>query len=284
MPQNEKTQVNARVARIPSRGKNDRTSVYAILDNAFLCHVGFRCDGHVYVIPTLYARHDDRLFLHGSAASRLQQHIAEGNRVCIAVTAVRGLVLARSAFHHSMNYESAVIFGTGSPVRGQEEKMEALRRISENICKGRWDEVRKPSEHELRATMVVAVEMSEASAKIRTGPPVDDEEDYALPIWAGVVPISHVLGEPIPDPLLRSDVRQPEHVSQLMRDGGTIPSLQMTSACQGCGAKLDLTASAYICSYECTFCPECTQVRHFVCPNCSGELVTRPRRGAPDST
>jgi len=191
-----------KVERLPERGHYDRETIYAILDQTFLCHVGFLAEGQPYVIPTGYGRSGDVLFVHGSAASRMLHSLAEGIPVCVTVTLLDGLVLARSVFHHSMNYRSVVILATARLVADREEKLRALRAIAEQIVPGRWDDARKPSEQELKATSVLAVPLAEASAKIRTGPPKDEKEDYALPIWAGVVPLPIAPGTPQPDPAL----------------------------------------------------------------------------------
>ena len=191
----ERTQVK----RLPKRGVYDRSQVHAILDEGMICHVGFVADGQPYVIPTGYARAGDRLYIHGSAASRMLRALGEGAPVCVTVTLVDGLVLARSAFHHSMNYRSVVVLGQARVVSDPEEKMAALSQFTNHIVPGRWDEVRPPNEQELKSTTVLALPLDEVSAKVRTGPPIDDEEDYALPVWAGVVPIRPEIGEPAPD-------------------------------------------------------------------------------------
>jgi uncharacterized protein len=190
------------VERLPERGHYDRETIHAILDQTFLCHVGFVAEGQPYVIPTGFGRAGEVLFIHGSAASRMLHSLAEGIPVCVTVTLLDGLVLARSVFHHSMNYRSVVILGTARLVVDREEKLRALRAIAEQIVSGRWDEARKPNEQELKATSVLALPLAEASAKIRTGPPKDEKEDYALPIWAGVLPLPIVPGSPLPDPAL----------------------------------------------------------------------------------
>ena len=202
-----------RVNRLPKRGDYSRETIYGILDAAFLCHVGFVVEGQPYVIPTGYGRAGDTLYLHGSAASRMLRTLASGLDVCVTVTLLDGIVLARSAFHHSMNYRSVVMLGRATPVEDEAEKTEALRVISEQIVPGRWEHVRKPSEKELKATAVLALSITEASAKIRTGPPVDEEEDYALDVWAGVLPLSLRAGEPVPDPRLDGSKLVPAYVS-----------------------------------------------------------------------
>jgi uncharacterized protein len=188
-----------KVRRLRKRGVYDKAHVHAILDEGVICHVGFVKDGQPYVIPTLYARAKGTLYVHGSAVSRMLKTMADGVEVCVTVTLVDGYVLARSAFHHSMNYRSVVILGRAHLVSARREKLKALRTITDHIVPQRWDEVRKPNELEMKQTAVLALPLAEVSAKVRTGPPVDDAEDYALPVWAGVVPILRTLGEPIGD-------------------------------------------------------------------------------------
>jgi nitroimidazol reductase NimA-like FMN-containing flavoprotein (pyridoxamine 5'-phosphate oxidase superfamily) len=206
-----------KLKRLPKRGHFDRETVYGILDEGFICHVGFAPEGRPVVIPTGYARVDDKLYIHGSQASRMLRTLADGVDACVTVTLIDGLVLARSAFHHSMNYRSVVIFGRATLVEDREAKMAALLALSEHIVRGRWAEVREPTEQEMRATTVLEMELVEASAKIRTGPPVDDEEDYALPVWAGVLPLRLEKGEPINDPRLPEGVQIPEYVVNYKR-------------------------------------------------------------------
>ena len=203
--------------RLPSRAEYDRDRVYEILDEAFVCHVGFVFDGQPYVIPTGYGRVGDRLYIHGSAASRMLRTLKEGVDVCVTVTLIDGLVLARSAFHHSMNYRSVVILGKAVVVEDPAEKMEALRALTDHIVPGRWDEVREPDEGELRATLVLSLPLVEASAKIRTGPPIDDEPDYELPVWAGEIPLTLTTGEPVADPRLKAGTALPQHLRQYRR-------------------------------------------------------------------
>ena len=188
-----------RVRRLPNRGSNDRATIDAILDAGFICHVGFAVDGQPYVIPTGYARAGDRLYLHGSTASRMVRTLAEGVDVCVTVTHVDGFVLARSAFHHSVNYRSVVVFGRAQMVTDPLEKMEALRLFTNHVVAGRFEEARRPTDQELKGTAVLALGLEEASAKIRSGPPLDDQEDLAMNVWAGVVPVVTTLGAPIPD-------------------------------------------------------------------------------------
>lgn len=205
------------VKRLPKRGSYDRETVYGILDSAFVCHVGFSVDGQPYVIPTNFGRSNDTLYLHGSAASRMLRTLSEGVPVCVTVTHVDGLVLARSAFHHSVNYRSAVILGTARLVTDSSEKMEALRIFTEHVLKGRWEEVRWPNEQEMKATTVLALELEEVSAKIRTGGPVDDEADYALPVWAGVLPLETAAKDPEPDALRKNDPPVPAYLKDYKR-------------------------------------------------------------------
>lgn len=195
-----------KVIRNPKRGHYDTETLYRILDSRYLCHVGIVHEGYPVVIPMLYGRKDDRLYIHGSSASRLMKGMRSGIDICVEVTRVDGLVLARSAYHHSMNYASAVVFGKATIIEDETKKIEALKVISDHLLPGRWEEVRGPNELELRATMVLSLPISEASAKIRTGDPGDEPEDYELDIWAGVLPVSEVYGKPVPDALLRPDI------------------------------------------------------------------------------
>lgn len=198
--------------RLPKRGVFERESIYAILDEAFICHVGFVTNNGPVVIPTGYGRSGDDLFIHGSAASRMLRTLAKSVEVCVTITILDGLVLARSAFHHSMNYRSVVIFGAASPVEDIKEKLQALRVISDNIIPERWEDVREPNEQELRKTLVLRLPLKEASAKIRTGPPLDDEPDYELPIWAGELPLRLVALSAVPDPRLPRTIDVPKYV------------------------------------------------------------------------
>jgi nitroimidazol reductase NimA-like FMN-containing flavoprotein (pyridoxamine 5'-phosphate oxidase superfamily) len=212
-PQTDRTKLK----RLPKRGHFDRETVYSILDEGFICHVGFTVDGQPFVIPTGYARAGDKLYIHGSQASRMLRSLAGEIDACATVTIVDGLVLARSAFHHSMNYRSVLILGQASLVDDPAEKYDALLALSEHIVRGRWADVREPTEQEMVQTTVLKLPIEEASAKIRTGPPLDDEEDYALPIWAGVVPLKLVAGEPVKDPRLTADVPVPEYAAHYKR-------------------------------------------------------------------
>jgi uncharacterized protein len=184
-----------RVKREPQRGVYDRETIDAILDEALVCHLGFAEDGQPYVIPTLHARIGDRLYVHGSAASRMLRHAASDVRICVTVTLLDGLVLARSVFNHSIDYRSVVVLGTPTLVEDVDEKREALRAFTEHVAPGRWEEARQPTDQELKATWILSVPLDEASAKIRSGPPEDEPEDMELPVWAGVVPI-HLAAEP----------------------------------------------------------------------------------------
>jgi uncharacterized protein len=209
----ERTQVK----RLPKRGRYDEETVFQILDTGFVCHVGFSVDGQPFVIPTNYGRKGDTLYLHGSAASRMLKTLSGGVPVCVTVTHVDGLVLARSAFHHSVNYRSVVILGTARLVDDPTEKMEALRTFTEHVMKGRWDDVRQPTDQELKATTVLALPLAEVSAKVRTGGPLDDEADYALPVWAGVLPLEIIARSPEPDPLRKNDPPLPGYLKNYSR-------------------------------------------------------------------
>jgi len=191
----ERTEVH----RLPKRGVYDQAQVHSILDEGFICHIGFVVDGQPYVVPTGYGRVDERLFIHGSSASRMLRKLDQGIDLCFTVTLVDGLVLARSAFHHSMNYRSVMVLGKAQTITDREEKLAALRSITNHIVPGRWEEVREPDDRELKATSVLALDLDEVSAKVRTGPPIDDEEDYTLPIWAGVVPLRCQVQAPLAD-------------------------------------------------------------------------------------
>jgi hypothetical protein len=203
--------------RLPARGSYDRQLVASILDEALHCHVGFVVDDQPYVIATIHARVGDVLYLHGSSASRMLRTLEQGVPLCVTVTLVDGLVLARSAFHHSMNYRSVVVLGVGRDVVDADEKMRALEAITEHVAPGRWTHVRPPAPQELKATTVIRIPLDEVSAKIRTGPPVDDEEDYELPCWAGVLPLRLVPQAPLPDPRLTPGIAVPDHVRAYAR-------------------------------------------------------------------
>lgn len=203
--------------RLPKRGTHEREVVNKILDEGFICHVGFVVDGRPVVIPTAYGRQGDKLYLHGAAASRMLKALGEGVDVCVTVTLLDGLVLARSAFHHSLNYRSVVIFGRAQVVEDEGEKMEAMRVFTDHIMRGRWEEARRPNQKELRATLVLSLALVEASAKIRTGPPVDDEEDMQLPVWAGELPLLLAKDDPLPDSQLRAGVELPRYILDYTR-------------------------------------------------------------------
>jgi nitroimidazol reductase NimA-like FMN-containing flavoprotein (pyridoxamine 5'-phosphate oxidase superfamily) len=213
-PQTQRTTLK----RLPKRGVYDRELVYRILDEAFICHVSFVVDGQPFVIPTGYARIADQLYIHGSQVSRMLRTLAQGIDVCIAVTLVDGIVLARSAFHHSINYRSVVIFGCAAMVEEKQAKLAALFAFSEHVIPGRWNDVREPTEPELKATTVLSLPLLEVSAKVRTGPPIDDEEDYALNIWAGVLPLRMIAGEPIDDPRLPENIEPPTYTLKYRRE------------------------------------------------------------------
>lgn len=205
------------VKRLPKRGNYDRETINAILDEGFICHVGFSVDGQPYVIPTGYARVGDDLYIHGSSASRMLRSLSEGINVCVTVTLIDGLVLARSAFHHSVNYRSVVVLGNAELVSDEDEKNKALEAVTEHIVPGRWADVRWPNEIELKATTVLKLAIDEASAKIRTGGPVDDEEDYAMDVWAGVLPLNLATAEPLADSRLADGSDVPDYVKNYHR-------------------------------------------------------------------
>ena len=209
----DKTRIN----RLPKRGYYDRETIYQILDEALICHVGFVDNGQPYVIPINFARVDDTVVLHGAIASRLLKHVEAGYPVCVEVTIVDGLVLARSVFHHSVNYRSVVLFGTGRAVEDEQEKLAALEAVTEHLIPGRWKEARRPNRKELNATRVVSIQIDEASAKVRMGPPIDDEEDYGLPVWAGVLPLQELPLSPIRDELQEEPVDLPAYIESYSR-------------------------------------------------------------------
>ncbi len=207
IPPTERTTVR----RLPARGSHDRALIHSILDEAPVCHVGFVVDGRPFVIPTRHVRVGDRLYMHGSPGSRMLKAMAAGVEVCVNVTLIDGLVLARSAFHHSMNYRSVVVFGVAVAVDDPEEKSRVLHALAEHLVPGRWRDVRGPAPGELKATSVLSLPITEASAKVRTGPPLDEEEDYALSAWAGVIPLSIRAGEPVPCPRLAPGIEPPPY-------------------------------------------------------------------------
>jgi uncharacterized protein len=213
-PPTEKT----RVKRLHERGHYDRETVYAILDAGFICHVGYIIDDQPYVTPTSYWREGDRVYWHGSSASRMLRTISKGIKVCLTVTHVDGLVLARSGFHSSINYRAVMAFGEAEVITDEAHKRAALEAFVEHVTPGRWDMLRPVTSQELKGTTVLSMKLSEVSAKVRTGPPKDDEEDYALPIWAGVLPLKLVGGRPEPDPRMTQSVPIPEHAQRFALD------------------------------------------------------------------
>lgn len=217
---NELRSERTRVRRKPSRGTYDFETVARILDEGLYCHIGFSVDDQPYVVPTGYGREQRMLYIHGSSASRMLRTLAQGPRLCFTVTLVDGLVLARSGMHHSMNYRSVVVLGTAEMV-ADADKEHALRVITEHIVPGRWDEIRPPTPQELKATTVLQLPIEEASAKIRQGPPVDDEADYALPCWAGELPLALTPQPPIPDADLPADVALPSYLATYRRPQAT---------------------------------------------------------------
>jgi len=213
IPRTERTTLK----RLPKRGSFDREVINTILDEGFVCHVGFVADDKPVVIPTGYARMGENLIIHGSRASRMLCALGKEVDLCVTVTLIDGLVLARSAFHHSMNYRSVVVFGRANAIETRTEKLAALRALSEHMIPARWDYVREPNERELQQTTVLSVPLNEASAKIRTGQPVDDDEDYDLPIWAGILPLRLCAQTPVADPLMRMDIDIPTHASSYLK-------------------------------------------------------------------
>jgi len=209
LEQSERT----RIHRLPQRGSYDRDTIHAILDEALICHVGFIVEGRPVVIPTIHARIDNQLYFHGSPAAGMLRTLREGVDACVTVTILDGLVLARSAFHHSMNYRSVVVFGRAEEVVDREEKLRVLTALVEHVCRGRSADARGPSEKELKQTLVLRLLIHEASAKIRTGPPLDDQEDYALPVWAGVLPLTLTPQPPVAD----NAVELPDYVARYSR-------------------------------------------------------------------
>jgi nitroimidazol reductase NimA-like FMN-containing flavoprotein (pyridoxamine 5'-phosphate oxidase superfamily) len=202
----------SKLNRIPSRGFYDTETVNKIIDKALYCHVSFVQDDQPFVIPAIHARAGNNLIIHGAKSSRMIKQIAAGNKLCVAITILDGLVLARSAFHHSMNYRSVVLFGKGKEIKIKQEKIAAFKAITDHLLPGRWEDARQPNEEELNASAVVSISIDEASAKIRSGPPKDDEEDYKLPVWAGVIPVSRVFDLPVNDPELGKDIRVPGYI------------------------------------------------------------------------
>lgn len=206
-----------RIKRLPKRGYYDRETIHRILDEGLICHVGFVEQKQPYVIPTNFARVEDNIVLHGAKASRLLKHIEAGHPICVEVTIIDGLVLARSVFHHSVNYRSVVVFGKGRLLKDEQEKLTALRAVTEHLIPGRWQEARLPNRKELNATSVVSINIDEASAKVRMGPPVDEQEDYALPVWAGILPFQETPLPPIRDELQSEIIPLPKYVALYSR-------------------------------------------------------------------
>jgi nitroimidazol reductase NimA-like FMN-containing flavoprotein (pyridoxamine 5'-phosphate oxidase superfamily) len=215
-PQTEQNRVN----RHSERGRYDKAQIYPIIDEALICHVGIVEDEQPVVIPTIHARICDTLYLHGAVASRMLKHAREGHPVCVTITLIDGIVFARSVFNHSMNYRSVVVFGHGRLVADDGEKMRALTAITEHMAKGRWAEARNPTRKELAATLVIAVPIESAAAKVRSGPPGDDEEDLSFPVWAGVLPLRQQTLAPVADPKLRGDMAVPEYIAAYERRDG----------------------------------------------------------------
>jgi uncharacterized protein len=210
--ENSATSDRTRLVREPQRGVYDREAIYRILDEGFVCHVGFAADQQTFVIPTMYARHGDAIYFHGSAASRMLRGVGAGLNVCVTVTLADGLVLARSVFNHSMNYRSVVALGNASIVHEPDEKLEALRAFTEKILPGRWNDARRPNEKELKATSILRLPLTEVSAKVREGGVEDDAEDYALAVWAGIVPLRMVAGAPVRDERCDAGIPTPAYV------------------------------------------------------------------------
>ena len=217
MPEITPPTERTRVVREPHRGAYDRETIDKILDEGYVCHLGFSVDGQPYVIPTLYARLGDAIYFHGSAASRMLRNLSEGIPVCLTVTLTDGFVLARSVFNHSMNYRSVVALGKATLVDAPEEKLEAMRAFTEKIIPGRWNEARQPNEKEIKATSILHLPLTEVSAKIRVGPPEDDAPDYAWPVWAGVIPLSLAPGAPIRDERCDPAIPTPAYAAQYKR-------------------------------------------------------------------
>jgi nitroimidazol reductase NimA-like FMN-containing flavoprotein (pyridoxamine 5'-phosphate oxidase superfamily) len=207
------------VKRHPERGQYDAAAIYPIVDEALICHVGFVQDDQPYVVPTLHARQGDTILLHGAKGSRLLRHVESGGELCIAITLIDGIVLARSAFSHSVNYRSAVVFGRGVVIADESDRLQALAAFTERLIPGRWADVRQPDAVELKQTTIVAVAIESASAKILTGPPKDGEEDLALPVWAGVLPLYQASGTPLAAPGLQPGIAVPDYLRDYRRSG-----------------------------------------------------------------
>lgn len=201
-----------KVKSAPIRADYDKQTVYDIVDSGLICHVGFAHNDQPYVIPTIHVRIDDTIYVHGSTKSKLINHISQGNNVCITVTIVDGLVLARSVFHHSMNYRSAVVFGKGRLLTDRDDKLKVFESLTEKLVSRRWADARLPNQREIDVTAIAAIEIEDASAKMRTGPPNDDAEDYDLNVWAGEIPIEEVRKNPLPDPRLNNEIALPDYL------------------------------------------------------------------------
>ena len=210
---NEPPSERTTVKRKPQRAAYDRATIDKVLDEGLICHVGFSIDGETFVLPMIHVRVADKVYLHGSPASRTLQALAQGAEACLCVTLLDGLVLARSAMHHSLNYRSVVVFGQASVVDDPTEKRESLRALTEHLVPGRWADVRSPTDRELQQTQVLSIPIEEASAKIRTGPPLEDEADYELAVWAGIIPLRLAAGSPIEDARLKAGVPTPDYAA-----------------------------------------------------------------------
>jgi uncharacterized protein len=218
-PQSLTPTARSKVRRLPQRSSYERNLIYKILDEGLVCHVGFAVEGQPFVIPTAYGRVADRLYIHGSPMSRMVKALSTGIEICVTVTLLDGLVLARSAFHHSMNYRSIVVFGEATVVDELEQKMAALQAFTEQIVPGRWADIRQPNREELEATVVLSLPLEEASAKIRVGHPIDDPEDYNLPVWAGEIPLKLKADLPVNDPSLPTEIKPPQYIFNQSRFG-----------------------------------------------------------------
>ncbi len=220
MENNEGSAPSARskVKTMAKRGNYDKKTIYSILDSFFVCHIGFHVEGSTFVIPMVYGRKDDKIYFHGGKGSRLQKTLKQGIDICITVTQIDGLVLARSAFHHSINYRSVVAFGRAEEVELNENKLKALKIISNHMLLGRWDDVRIPDEKELNAATVLSFSLSEASSKVRSGPPVDDERDLNLPVWAGTIPLSLLPSTPLPENQQNNNMPVPEYIINYLKN------------------------------------------------------------------
>ena len=217
MPEDNAMSERTRILREPQRAVYDHATIYNILDEGFVCHVGFTADGQTFVIPTMYARSGDAIYFHGSAASRMLRGVSAGLNVCVTVTLADGLVLARSVFNHSMNYRSVVALGNASIVDDPAEKREALRAFTEKILPGRWNDARQPNEKELKATSILRLPLTEVSAKVRAGGVEDDADDYALPVWAGIVPLRLVADAPVRDGRCDATIATPRYANRFRR-------------------------------------------------------------------